>query len=247
MNTKTFVQNRKGVYQSVEISKNQFVLLIGVFTLMGLIATAVVAYFTTGWMELVPAHDGFKATYEWVGPVNIWIVMIGTLVSGIVGVIIAQASDKPAISLLGLFMIAIPFGLLVGPTVGMFTPDSVTKVIVITGLVTAVLTLIGTVIPESLGNWTSWLFGGLLVLLIGSVGIPFLGWLIPGFPIHGALTAMDWFGVVVFSGYIIYDINQALRMEYTVDNAADAAVDVYLDIINLFLRLLRLLGQKKID
>lgn len=229
-----------------EISRNQFVLLMGFFVLLGLAVTAFVAHFTTGWMELVPsATQGGESSWRWVGPINMWVVVLGVLVCGIVGVFIALGSENPAISLFGYLLVAAPFGLLLGPTVGMYESESVTKVILVTGLVTGVLTLVGAVIPESLEHWAGWLFSALLILLIGQIGIPLLGWLIPGFPLQGALKFWDWIGVLLFSAYVIFDMNRAMRVPATVDNAIDCALALYLDIINLFIRLLEIMGNKK--
>ncbi|MDX1974400.1 MAG: Bax inhibitor-1 family protein [Rickettsiales bacterium] len=229
-----------------EISRNQFVLLMGFFTFLGLGLTAVLAYFTTGWMHIVPAvEEGGKATYAWAGPINFWLFWVGVLVTSIIGIFIALGSDKPAVSLIGYALVAGPFGLLLGPVVGMYTAMSIVKVIIVTGGVTGVLTLIGAIIPESLENWGGWLFGGLLILLFGSLGVPLLGLLIPGFPVQGALTFLDWVGVFLFSAYIIFDMNRAMRVPATVDNAIDCALALYLDIINLFIRLLEIMGQKK--
>ena len=227
------------------ISRHQFMLLMGFFTLLGLTLSGVCAYFTTGWMHLVPAIGEAKATWEWAGPINMWVLLVLVLVSSFGGIFMALKSDKPAISALGFFLVAAPMGVLLGPTVGMYQPESVMKVILITGMVTGVLTLIGAVIPESLQSWGGWLFGALSILLLGQFGIPLMGWLIPGFPIHSALTLWDWIGVLIFSAYIIFDVNRAMSVPATVDNAIDCALSIYLDILNLFIRLLEIMGKTK--
>lgn len=51
----------------------------------------------------------------------------------------------------------------------------------------------------------------------------------------------------IFSLYIGYDWVKAQMYVKTVDNAVDSALDIYLDIINLFLQLLRILGSKNND
>lgn len=242
MEISTGVWERSG---TSTISRTQFVLLLGFFTLLGLGVTAYVASLTTGWMVAIPGYDGGKTTFEWVGPVNILVLFIGVLVSGIVGSLIALNSDSPPISLFGYLLVAIPFGALLGPVVGMYTAASVVKVMFVTGTMVGVLTIIGAVIPESLESWAGWLFGALCILLVGQLGIPVLGWLIPGFPLEGALTFWDWVGVVLFSAYVIFDMNRAMRIPATIDNSIDCALALYLDIINLFIRLLQLMGQKK--
>jgi FtsH-binding integral membrane protein len=56
---------------------------------------------------------------------------------------------------------------------------------------------------------------------------------------------LDWAVVLIFCGYIGYDWGKAQRQEKTIDNAVDSAAAIYMDIINLFLRILRILGRKK--
>ena len=53
-----------------------------------------------------------------------------------------------------------------------------------------------------------------------------------------------WIGAVVFSVYIAYDFHRAQAFPKTLDNAVDSALDIYLDIINLFLKILRILGSR---
>jgi len=61
-------------------------------------------------------------------------------------------------------------------------------------------------------------------------------------------------GIVIFTGLIAYDTNKlrALDLTGTIDGseqqereAIDGALDLYLDFVNLFLKLLRVLGRKK--
>jgi len=59
---------------------------------------------------------------------------------------------------------------------------------------------------------------------------------------HGII---DWIVVLIFCGYIGYDWGRANNIPRTVDNAVDSAAELYMDIINLFLRILRILGRRK--
>ena len=51
----------------------------------------------------------------------------------------------------------------------------------------------------------------------------------------------------IFSLYIGYDYQRAQFYPPTVDNAVDCALDIYLDIINLFLDILRILARSSRD
>lgn len=51
-------------------------------------------------------------------------------------------------------------------------------------------------------------------------------------------------GAVLFSGYIVFDTFLLIK-RYTVDEYIWAAVQLYLDLINLFVRILQLLGDRR--
>lgn len=61
---------------------------------------------------------------------------------------------------------------------------------------------------------------------------------------HIRQTITSWVAAGVFSLYIGYDFQRAQAYPKTADNAVDCALDIYLDIINLFLRILRILGSR---
>ena len=208
------------------MSKNLFAFMVAVWTAVGIAASAVSAYISQSW-EL-----------------NLWFIL-GILVVAIVGVLIATASENPLVSLLGYILVAVPFGLMLGPIVALYTEASIIRVFFVTAGLVGVLGIIGAVIPDSLEGWGSWLLGGLTMLIIGYFIVPIAG--LFGLPIDRALTWLDWIGVVLFSGYVIYDWNRAMRVSYTMDNAVDCALAVYLDFINIFIRLLSLMGTKKSD
>ena len=58
---------------------------------------------------------------------------------------------------------------------------------------------------------------------------------------------ISWIAAIVFSLYIAYDVYESQEYPPTMDNAIDSALDIYLDIANLFLRILQLLGNKSDD
>ncbi len=216
------IWQRRG--QSHSLSKNVFAFLVCFWTAAGIASSAVAAHFTLGW------HP------------TIWPVL-GLLAVSIGGVFLAMLSDNPLFSLVGYAMVTIPFGMITGPVVALYTAASVVKVLAITTAVVVVLGIAGAVYPKSLESWGAWLFGGLLILLFGQFGLMIAASF--GANLGGALTLWDWLGVLLFSGYVIFDLNRAMRVERTHDNAIDCALAVYLDFANLFIRLLSLLGKRK--
>ena len=79
------------------------------------------------------------------------------------------------------------------------------------------------------------LFVGLIVLVVASL----VGLFIPSQAFQLALAAVS---ALIFSGYILYDTSDIIHGGET--NYIIAAMRLYLDIINLFLSLLRLLSNR---
>ena len=76
----------------------------------------------------------------------------------------------------------------------------------------------------------------LLITIIVEViaGLIFRNWL--GF--------FDYVVVLIFCGFTAYDWARAQVYPKTLDNAIDSAADLYMDIINLFVRILSITSSK---
>ena len=105
-----------------------------------------------------------------------------------------------------------------------------------TGLVTLIAGGIGYTTKRDLTGMGGILFIGLIALIVASV---------VGIFIHLAIfqIAISAIGAVLFSAYLVFDLNRiANSPQATAGDAIVLALSVYLDIVNLFLFLLRLLG-----
>ena len=65
-------------------------------------------------------------------------------------------------------------------------------------------------------------------------------WLVP-YSSFAFSQLYSLFGAILFCGFIIYDTNAIMR-RFGVDDWLIAAIELYLDVINLFLFLLQLLS-----
>lgn len=169
--------------------------------------------------------------------INRWVFMIGFFASSFYGVYLFNSSDKPLTSFIGYNFVVVPFGLIVNMVVSQFNPDVVIEAIKITGGVTLVMMTLGAIYPAFFKKISGALSAALLaVIIIELFQAIFLGvqsgWI-------------DWVVVAIFCGYIGYDWGRANQIPKTVDNAIDSAAALYMDIINLFLRILRILGRNK--
>ena len=115
----------------------------------------------------------------------------------------------------------------------------------ITAATFGAMSLWGYTTKRDLTGMGSFLFMGLIGIIIASVVNIFLGSSALGF-------AISIIGVLVFTGLTAYDTQKIKEMYYVDDDGTVAgrkaimgALSLYLDFINLFLMLLRLFGQSR--
>lgn len=183
--------------------------------------------------------------------INPWITLLIGLVGGLGGVFIAIKSDDAGISFFGLMLLAASFGIMSSTMMQFYAmhaekykynfSELLFETGALTAAATAIMGILGYVFSEFFVGLGGILFGalsGLLVLMIGQIILGLFGYHFDGIWI-------TWLSVIIFCGYIGYDIGRLRSIERTSDNAVDAAMALYLDIINLFFDLLRIMARSK--
>jgi FtsH-binding integral membrane protein len=135
-------------------------------------------------------------------------------------------------------------GITLTPLVLQYTASSVFRVFVISAGLFGVTCLYGRLTRRNLASWGSYLFMTLLGLIVASaVNLLFGG------------AWMDWLislvAVVVFVGLSAFDAQAIERMGASINEQGElvqkaaiiGALNLYLDFVNLFLRLLQLFGE----
>lgn len=165
-----------------------------------------------------------------------WMFIIGYFASCILGVYLFSRSTKPLVSFIGYNFVVVPFGLIINMVVSRYDPSLVLEAIKVTGGVTVIMMTLGVLFPRFFQR----ISGALTVSLIAVIVVEMVQVYIMG--IHH--NWIDWAVAAIFCGYIGYDWGRANQIPKTVDNAIDSAAALYMDIINLFLRILRIMGRK---
>ncbi|MBI9050211.1 MAG: US12 family protein [Anaerolineaceae bacterium] len=174
------------------------------------------------------------ALIENINPLVFFLAYFGSCLAGIA---IFRKSSNPVISFIGYNFIVIPFGFIINLIVSQYDSTIVLDAVRITGFVTLLMMVLGTAFPTFFVKIRNTLFFFLLgVIIIEAVEV-FI------FNVHHGI--IDWIVALIFCGYIGYDWARANAIPKTMDNAVDSAAAIYIDIINLFLRILRILGRGK--
>ena len=118
--------------------------------------------------------------------------------------------------------------------------SSVIWIFLVTSILFGIFALIGKVTKINLNKFGTYLFMGLLGVLILSI--------INIFIFNNTLNMVSCIiGIIIFLGYVAYDTQKIANLNYynlAEDNMATiGAFNLYLDFINIFIKLLRLFGR----
>lgn len=119
--------------------------------------------------------------------------------------------------------------------------DSIIMVFGITALAFAIMALIGTFTNIDLTKLGTILFMGLLGIIIASLINIFLG-------SQTLDLGIIIIGIIIFTLYIAYDVQKVKYIAQTLEEdkaAIICAFELYLDFINLFIKLIRLFGKSR--
>lgn len=119
--------------------------------------------------------------------------------------------------------------------------DSIVMVFGITSLMFAIMAVIGTITNIDLTKLGSILLMGLIGIIIASIINMFIG-------SQAFDLGITIIGIVIFTLYIAYDVQKVKYMAQTLEEDKAAilcAFELYLDFINLFIKLIRLLGKRR--
>ena len=160
--------------------------------------------------------------------------LLGYFVLCFAGIFISR-SENPALSFLGYNLVVIPIGAVLAISLPAYSMTHIYTAIVITGLVVAVMMVLASLFPNLFSRMGTALFISLTVTIVVEVFAMIFGF---------GGDIFNWIFVVIFSLYIGYDWYRAQQFPKSLDNAIDCVLDLYLDIINLFLRILEIISNR---
>lgn len=173
--------------------------------------------------------------------INPLVFIIGYFVCCFLGIYLSSHSTNAIISFLGYNFVVVPVGMVLSSVItayGGLSSDLILQAFIITAGISGIMILAAIAYP----SFFSRLHGILLSSLIGLIVIELILLFL-----HIPQIVTSWIGAIIFSLYIGFDFYMAQQYPKTVDNAVDSAMDIYLDVINLFIRILQILGSKNKD
>lgn len=221
MDNKEFKAERLSSYVGLKVTENVYNLIIGAVVLWGVAINIFMAQFFT----------------EQICSMNEWVMIILYFVGSFGSMFLVYRSDNPIVSLAGFTGLSASMGLLLTYFVSYFEVGSILLAFVTTAAVTAIMMIAATIFPAFFKGLGRVLFFTLIITIIAELIISVI--------LGIGATFFDFVVVILFCGYVGYDWANAQEYPKTVDNAIDSAADIYVDVVNLFVRILSITGKKK--
>ena len=145
------------------------------------------------------------------------------------------ASRRPGLNMVALFSFTTVSGLTLGPLLYQVGPSIAAEAFALTAITFAGLSLYVVYSKKDFSFMSGFLMTGLIVVIVGGLLNMFF---IQSGMMHFVMSGAS---VLLFSGFILYDTSNILRY-YGTDEYVSATLALYLDILNLFIALLSILG-----
>ena len=222
-------ENGEPIVQEV---KNDFIPKTFFWMFLGLLGTAIVAWYTysSGLFINILANDAFG------------ILLIAEIVVVLLFSFLFRKLSPTAVGIL-YFIYAAINGVTMSTIFVVFELNSIILLFVASSVLFGGLALYGYKTSKDLSNWRTLLFGTLLIGLIVS--------LVNLFMKNSMLDIiLDWVILLVFFGITVYDMNKIkqLSLDENLDKSKlhiYGAMELYLDFINIFLRILSIFGKRR--
>jgi FtsH-binding integral membrane protein len=222
-----------------QVAVNSFVRSVYNWMAIGLGLTGFVAYYVSNSPSLLNIIFG--------NPIVFWGLIIGEL--ALVFTLSARVGKMQASTATAMFVV---YAVLNGATLSAvflaYTKSSIASTFFVCAGTFVAASIYGWVTKKDLTSFGSFLFMGLIGIIIASVVNMFL-------KSSGMAMIISYIGVFIFVGLTVYDTQKLKNMALTQPADADAAVvrkgaiigalSLYLDFINLFLMLLRIMGNRE--
>lgn len=196
------------------LSDRQYNIAIGLLLLWGFAINAIMCIF-------------FPNMFMSMNPV---VFIVGYFVAAVAGISMSKFSRNPVVSFIGYNLVVLPMGAMLSLALPDYLGSTIIRTLIATIFITLLMIGVSIIKPQLFNSLGIPLFICLIGVLIVELISMFMWATLPKW--------WDWLVAILFCGYIGYDWGKAQEKPKTLDNAVDSVVELYLDIVNLFLRLL---------
>lgn len=195
-----------------------------------------VSVFTTAVVAYTIGHEPALIEFFLTGPM-FWVVMLAPLAMVVIYSLIFPTLQSPFIAYFILQLFSTVMGISLSTIFLQIDISIITSAFIGATVLFTIMAVYGMTTSKDLTSWGSFLIVGLLSLIVVSI----INMFVASTPLDFILSGI---GVIVFLGFSAYDaqkIQEMVAYESTAAVEVMGAMMLYLDFINLFLNLLKLI------
>lgn len=176
----------------------------------------------------------FGDLFYYASPLSFGLILLVYIICVILSVVLSS-SHSALVNFIGYNLLVLPIGVMLSILVAPTSMSIVRSAVIGTAVFVVLMIAVSTVKPEFFLSMGSALGISLGVMIVAELVLFLLGF---------GTEIFDYVAVAIFTMYLGYDWARANQCPTTARNAILSATQIYLDIINIFIRLLAILGRR---
>ncbi len=181
------------------------------------------------------AGGGIDRLLVGMNPLIVWIVSLVGTFGGLIVMSVGRNKQNVAMTLIGYILFSLTFGFTLAITLQRYSVGTIAHAFGITACVSGIFLVAGVTFPEFFSR-----IGG--ILIVGLIGV-MIAEFVAVFFFHAHQTIFDYIVILLFCGFLGYDSYLMSSDLPTVPNAIFYAANIYIDIVNILLRVLSILDR----
>lgn len=214
--------DRSRLYNYRELPETTYNLAIGGLLLYGFVVNALICFF-------------FQDFAYYVSGSGLLVFLVAYIACVVLSVVLSS-SPNALVNFIGYNLLVLPIGLLLSLSIAGLSMQTIQSALLGTGVFVVLMIAASYVRPDFFLSMGSTLGISLIVTVIAELVLLLLGF---------ATGWIDYLVVAIFSLYLGFDWARANSCAPTARNAVLSATQIYLDIINIFVRLLSIISRRR--
>ena len=192
--------------------------------------------FLVTWGEYLAVQNGLLNGLLSTGIMGVVLPFVLTI-GGIILMSIGKSKQSVGLSVGGFALFTLTFGVSVALSLAMYPVGTIYYAFLITACISGIFLILGTMFPDFFARIGGVLTASLLALIVVELVATLL--------FHANQTIFDYLVVIIFCGFLGYDSYLMSADAPTVPNAIFYASDIFLDIVNILIRVLAILNDDR--
>jgi FtsH-binding integral membrane protein len=192
--------------------------------------------FIITWLEYQFVNEGGLATvFARMNPFLYFAIFLGGTIGGLIVMSNGKSKQSVSVSLIGYALFTLTFGGSLALLLTHYNVGTITYAFGITACISGIFLIAGVIFPDVFAKIGRVLvFALLAVIVVEFIATVFL---------HAHQGWIDYIVILIFCGFLGYDSYRMSLDEPTVPNAIFYAADIYIDMVNILIRVLRILDR----